>query len=96
MNVIVGVAPNTVEDILLEFYGRSVTGIWTNPSEMVIVDLKCSEAEYQSLKIRPGAVIWGAWDDGVRVEARPDVSIILGGRTLNTVHKWFGDPDKQL
>ena len=94
MNVIIGVANPMLETMLTEFAGRSVTGLWDNPG-MEIVDLKCSDEEYQDLKTRPGVTLWGAWDNGKRVEARPDLSTLYTGRTLNTVHKWFGDEDKQ-
>ena len=108
MNILIAVAPPMHSDILDEFLGRSVTGIWSNPSGLAIVDIKCSTDEYNELKLRPGVTIYGAWDNGAKVEAHvnlsdlhPDVVVdrgegpIVVPRGINDVHKWFGDPDKE-
>lgn len=108
MNVIVSILPPLLDSLLEEFAGRAVTGVWTNPAGVVVIDIKCSADEYEDLRIRSGIVIWGAWDNGERIEAlvnfsdlHPPVDFIdVNGnpvhsiRGLNDVHKWFGDEDK--
>ncbi len=91
MNIWIAVAPPMVADILAEFTGRSVIGHWLNPPGLTIVDVQCSQVEYDSFKTRPGVTVWGAWDDnlivrdsdtgeiivGNKVEARPDIINIV-------------------